>query len=357
MSEIKICRICLRTEAKLYKFDRFQLMYYYEEVMALKVNIKDGLPHYFCYECATLLHKFHKFKEKCYRGQKALKELLWKGAVSILGISLLINVNILLKIQFNLQITYELVYKLDRTALDLQSPLEVLTISDRVKTYVIRDDSVIKNIKEESTQDVEYNREHSYRNSFTDCEDDDHGESEIDLIEHNTEDEKPILCDSDKVEIALNGQPCSPTTVFLNDKEIKMKSENVKMNNDTVVAITPKAKKYKFVSNKKHAKFLDANHWKKINLSEEEAIEAFRARAENQKYLAAAFKCTDCFKGFSKLDMLTRHMQLRHNEAIGMNECRFCRMRFKWDCLLRKHMRAHFTKYECLRCHLVCPLE
>ncbi|RVE52100.1 hypothetical protein evm_003173 [Chilo suppressalis] len=310
-------------------------MYYYEEVMALKVNLKDGLPHYFCYECATLLHKFHKFKEKCYRGQKALKEMIWKGAI-----------------------TYEVVYKVDRTALNLQSPLEVLTVNNRVKTYVTNDSSETEDIKEETAQEIEYNRKLSYRSSFTDC--DDNGEPEIDLIEQDTEDEKPLLSDADKVEITLTQEePCSPTTVFIDEKKqiVKMKNETIKDSKESVITITPNAKKYRFVSNKKNTRFLDANHWRKVTLTEEEAVKEFRARAEDQKYLAASFKCTSCFKGFSKLDMLTRHLQLRHNEALGPNECRFCRMRFKWDCLLRKHMRQHFTKYECLRCHLVCPLE
>lgn len=38
MSSLKICRICLRTEAKMYNFNLYQLKLYYEEVMALKVR-------------------------------------------------------------------------------------------------------------------------------------------------------------------------------------------------------------------------------------------------------------------------------------------------------------------------------
>ncbi|XP_069355744.1 uncharacterized protein [Maniola hyperantus] len=87
MSELKICRICLRTESKVYNYEQFQLKSYYEEVLALKVSETDELPHYFCFECATLLHKFHKFKEKCYTGQKILKELLRKGPAGKIELS------------------------------------------------------------------------------------------------------------------------------------------------------------------------------------------------------------------------------------------------------------------------------
>lgn len=41
MSDLKICRICLRTEAKMYKYDRFHMRSYYEEVLGQKVKIDD----------------------------------------------------------------------------------------------------------------------------------------------------------------------------------------------------------------------------------------------------------------------------------------------------------------------------
>lgn len=37
MADLKICRICLRTGCKVYRYDRFNLKPYYEEVMAVKV--------------------------------------------------------------------------------------------------------------------------------------------------------------------------------------------------------------------------------------------------------------------------------------------------------------------------------
>ncbi|KAL0812110.1 hypothetical protein ABMA28_009490 [Loxostege sticticalis] len=458
MCDLKICRICLRTEAKMYKFDRFQLLYYYEEVMALKVNENDGLPHYFCYECATMLHKFHKFKEKCYTGQKALKEILWKGAIS-----------------------YELVYKVDRNFLNLQSPLNILKVevlSSNVKTYTTVDDEELNlDIKEE---DVDI----SYNNALSDCDDNQEifndeanqndekplllpGEKHLDKIDekpslleadsvmktvkhsrkksphssvmfandsnqgnekpllllddndtdtvlHSKENplhpatvfvdethhsnENPILLDDTDIQTSINNKkkPLRPTTVFIdetnednekpillledsdseivvpkkkktlcpttvfvddNKKIIIMENEPVKENKRRTIAISRNPKKFNFVTRKKKTTFLDASHWKKINLSEEEAVSNFRAKSEDSKYVGAPFKCTDCFKGFSKDEMLKRHKHLRHNVAIGEHECRFCKMRFKWDCHLRKHMCQHFVKYQCLRCDLVCYIE
>uniref|UniRef100_A0A2H1V291 SFRICE_006865 n=1 Tax=Spodoptera frugiperda TaxID=7108 RepID=A0A2H1V291_SPOFR len=39
MTDIKVCRICLRTEAKMYHYSSYRLKFYYEEVMALQASL------------------------------------------------------------------------------------------------------------------------------------------------------------------------------------------------------------------------------------------------------------------------------------------------------------------------------
>lgn len=87
MPELKVCRVCLNKDVTMYKYDRFQLKCFYEEIMAEKIDHRDGLPQCFCYECATMLYKFHKFKEKCKIGQKALKEILIKGNLTYTSVN------------------------------------------------------------------------------------------------------------------------------------------------------------------------------------------------------------------------------------------------------------------------------
>lgn len=99
------------------------------------------------------------------------------------------------------------------------------------------------------------------------------------------------------------------------DEEIVVKenhNEKKRTQNRTKTDFSGKKAKRFEISTKN---FLDPNHWLKINLTEEEALEEFRARAENQKYVSAAYKCSDCYKGFSKEDMLNRHIKLRHSEV------------------------------------------
>ncbi|XP_028179096.1 zinc finger protein 613-like [Ostrinia furnacalis] len=433
MSTLKICRICLRTGAKMYKFDRFQLLYFYEQVMSLKVNEKDGLPQYFCYECASLLQKFHEFKEKCFRGLIALKKMLWKG-----------------------QITYKAVDNVDRLSIKLLSPYDVLTVSKRVKTVSTIEKQEIDEIKDEDddisqkedntvsdsdrsyrdeivevkkrkvkrkkslTPDFENDEEHikdhkeESKSTFFDGDSDKEEEKvkshktksksrkslidkdrekplrdreakrkkksfyESDLEEDFTTEckvksressvsdfgditlidnepaiyveEKPMHSDTElDITFEDGSKPSSSTTIFVDEKkEIPPKKESKEK-----VKGTKGPKKTKW--NAKN-KVLESGNWKKYSLTEQEALEQFRAKAVDPKYIAAPFKCADCFKGFSKEEILKRHRRL-HDAAIGNFECRFCRMRFKIDCRLRKHMRAHYTKYECLRCNLICPIE
>lgn len=48
----------------------------------IKLSTRDGLPQWVCYECAMMLHKYHKFKEKCLQGQHVLKQVCLRGKVS-----------------------------------------------------------------------------------------------------------------------------------------------------------------------------------------------------------------------------------------------------------------------------------
>ncbi|CAH0596877.1 unnamed protein product [Chrysodeixis includens] len=336
MSQLKVCRICLRTEAKMYHFSLYQLKYYYEEVTALKVNEEDGLPQHFCYECATVLNKFHKFKEKCYYGQKLLKEMLWREPI-----------------------TYEAIYKIDRKDTMLQSPVQVITFTDHIKTYFTTDS--------QETEDFDEDKmiEKIEANYFSDASLSD-AEDPVDFLHNEKIFEEDIFGEKKKElekvpEIENNTQKIetdtlkdlepifSPKAVYVDNKKgvIDTKCENIK---------NKKNRNSSHWINSLH-KVLDKNNWKIYVLSEDEALKNFRARAEDQKYVNAAFKCKDCFKWFTKKDILNRHIMLRHVESLGSFECRFCRMRFKLGCYLRKHMQQHYTKFECLRCHLICPLE
>ncbi|KAJ2940902.1 hypothetical protein O0L34_g10163 [Tuta absoluta] len=385
MSDLKICRICLRAQCKVYKYDRYQLKPYYEEVMAQTMDTKDGLPNYFCYECASFLRKFHKFKEKCWTGQQVLKQIQASKK----------------------NITYEAVYKVDREQLKLKSPLDIIRVTKRVKTYIT--------LEKDDNSDTECERtdgEDEKEISITDIEDksaqiiceqptfNDNYDSDPNVTylgQSEFEDEKPVISYQDlisldnendtndvdpKIEHDDNIESDSSETVLADIKKDigaeKPVFVDVKKDVPLPKKETPKAKKKTNIKQKRSSilervlktkrkispKFkpkkdslLDKDNWKIYSLTEEEAVKEFQLRAENEKYKAAAFKCVDCFKGFSKEDMLKRHKQLRHSETLGKLECRFCHKRFNWESKLRRHMVEHFTRYKCLLCDIVMCVE
>ncbi|CAH2097877.1 unnamed protein product [Euphydryas editha] len=313
MADLKICRICLRTESKVYNYDQHQLKYYYEEVLALKLNEFDILPHYFCFECAMQLHKFHKFKEKSYRGQKILKDMLRKGPI-----------------------TYESIYKLNKAELNLESPLQRVTIFKEFNTTITRIENI--NLEDDDSFSIE------------DTDDIIDEKSTSPNVENIKSEQRLANVSLETVEDSYSiDDNC-------NDDAINTIIETDVHNTDLQTVIG-KQKGFKTKNKFKRIILMDGNNWKKIDLTEEQAIQEYRAKADDEKYKSATFKCTNCFKGFSKEEMLKRHNKLRHEESIGQFECYFCRTRFRWKCELRKHLRAHYCRYLCLRCRLVCPVE
>ncbi|XP_022834285.1 histone-lysine N-methyltransferase PRDM9-like [Spodoptera litura] len=362
MSDLKVCRICLCKDVKIYSYDRFHLKQYYEEVLRKKINKQDGLPNCFCYECASMLYKFHKFKEKCHRGEQALTELLWNGPITLSSIS-----------------------KIDRESNNLKSSINILSTNKRVRTYTIKSKTLkllkkeIKNVEPEFKIDYDsdssvdsknlaeiknemlYEKEeckmsketinNDFENVITGLETDDIFDDNEDIEESKQTEELNDFKDI-KEESTIDNNIDQENNYNIEIEEIKIIHKRKKAKKKNVEV---KSKKFEVLGTEDNK--LDPNHWLKINLSEEEALEGFTARAKDRKYLSAAYQCNDCYKGFSKEDMLNRHFKLRHCESVGPIVCRFCHMRFKWKCYLTRHITQHYTKYKCLRCDLICPLK
>ncbi|CAH2057447.1 unnamed protein product, partial [Iphiclides podalirius] len=372
-------------DVKVYKYDQFQLKLCYQELTALKITKRDVLPHYFCYECAILLHKFVKFKQKCYEGQKELRALLVRG-----------------------KITHDSVRRLKLKSTKFKPTLEVLTLNKRVRTFTFTDRKRIRRKLSECVEAVvtasspeivsagEENEGSEERNTDTSVDipetvPDDVKDEPNDLIfDLHEEADDPDDLDFNPAE----DNAMSLTTVFITEKEI-LKTEEVvveqvdETNGGNDVAVDKYAgliarrrknsvaskkdfkrrrqrkiegvrnnwgdRKYKFTVRQRRC--LDLNKWRKISLTEEEAVREFEKRASDPKYVQGTYTCKDCYKVFSKEDIMRRHMKLKHNPSIGRFECRFCRARFRLECHLRKHVRIHFTKYQCLVCNLVVAIE
>ncbi|XP_004922518.1 oocyte zinc finger protein XlCOF6 isoform X1 [Bombyx mori] len=382
MPELKVCRVCLNKDVTMYKYDRFQLKCFYEEIMAEKIDHRDGLPQCFCYECATMLYKFHKFKEKCKIGQKTLKEILIKGSL-----------------------TYTSVNRIDREKKNLKSNLGIVIANERVKTQVIRHRSSNYETRVPEIEKIEIDSQSDY----SDVQERNNSDYDIDetaVEEVVVEDKKnlelvftdnviPLLNEQEDkvftepllVDEKVDDEPIQPIEdpslkieedKFSSDDEVlikikkpviekrvtrKKKSDCIKNGKEIKKKLFKKPKKVedmeteKFKAETKRANYLNPKNWLTVYLSEEEAEKSFKAKAEDPKFLKSPFRCYQCYKGFSKQDMLDRHTKLRHSETLGPIECKFCHMRFKWKCFLNRHMPRHYTIYKCLRCNLTCTIE
>ncbi|XP_068625031.1 zinc finger protein 491-like [Battus philenor] len=369
MADLKICRICLRLGGKMYKYDQYQLKMYYEDVSSLKINRRDELPHSFCYECAALLYKFHKFKQKCHRGITELKAILPNGPI-----------------------THKSINKLKSKSKDFVPSLDIISCNERVKTYIINEKQIKVTEASLDKDDVEINNGDHDNENLDDIPDDNNVSDDVKAVEKLTNDElshSDSTVDNDPdYELHEDDTLSDLNTIFIPEKDVIkteearegipeaeskdgeiFKNTEIIESNDLIInkCVTKRKNKkinsirnirenkYKFTMRQK--KCLDSSKWRKISLTEEEAVKEFQKRASDPKYVQAMYHCKDCYKFFSKEDIMIRHFKLKHNPSIGPFECRFCHSRFRLECHLRKHIRMHYTRFECLVCNLVVAIE
>lgn len=199
------------------------------------------------------------------------------------------------------QLTYEAVYKIDQKIKKLQSTLQTINVTDKVKTFTIRDcehNSIVK------TEDIiknnaEYTCGNPKMNNFV--KNNINMACSVDTSDNDNQNDYRSYISED---------PTSPISLLIQeDKVVNLKSEDIKTTKTNNIEIG--------VTLKEFGKYLSEENWKKLILTEDEAVKEFRGKAEDPKYLDAAYKCLDCFKGFSKKDMLNRHVQCRHSEVFN----------------------------------------
>ncbi|XP_028029445.1 zinc finger protein 808-like [Bombyx mandarina] len=346
MSDLKVCRICLNIDVKMYEWEKHQLKDYYEQIMSTKLKKNDTLPRFFCYECAALLHKFYKFKNKCENGLNELKRLLGSGGV-----------------------TLQKVAKIDRATQNLDTTIGVTMITTRVKTYFERHRRILKRKSRENPSITSISLEMVNIPDDDQAEsiknDDDHNEineqSDIVTCEQESADKMDFLIDDDdKAENITEECTASDNNIEVNATDIQYEEVIKEIKLPKLYKKSKSKKKRKKIELKaieRKKRELNEKNWQRFYLTEEDAVNEFQSRAQDPKYISAVYKCTFCLKGFSKEDMMKRHNKLRHSESNGSIECRFCRIRFKWKSLLRRHIREHYNKYKCLRCDLIFSRE
>ncbi|XP_063370291.1 zinc finger protein ZFP2-like [Cydia amplana] len=88
-----------------------------------------------------------------------------------------------------------------------------------------------------------------------------------------------------------------------------------------------------------------------LYITREQCFEERERMALDQRYLASAYKCTDCVKGFSYKEGLHKHLQ-KHSKSNGDYECDVCKQRMSTEEKLLCHKKYHERRYRCPVCGL-----
>ncbi|XP_052746313.1 protein PFC0760c-like isoform X2 [Bicyclus anynana] len=134
--QLKICRICLDTDCKMFSMNQYKLEEVYQNMTGFSMGEDERVSQTFCVECAHRLVTFDKFREKSLQADLLLSELL-KKTKSVLFQSL-----------------KEEVMKIDRKNFGLTSNLgEKLLSYDAFDLYIQEDTQIEPNIECETYDD------------------------------------------------------------------------------------------------------------------------------------------------------------------------------------------------------------
>ncbi|XP_026333428.1 zinc finger protein 3 homolog [Hyposmocoma kahamanoa] len=352
MEQLKVCRICLITDVKMYNLQLSPLVTYFEPIIGLNPLSTMELPPYACYECATLLKKYYKFRERCLIGQSVLYGML----------------------QTTGQITSQDIKQVDRQELNLASPLAKSNISTtNPKAYTNDNSELIKNEPDDikdSTESMSVKNEDSCDVPFDNIVSSDDDEP-LSLHKSMKEKEKKKgksgrKKKEDVVEITDNVIPfpqelsTEPECTEIQTPAVPVKKKRGRPKKTDVpktVAKKEEKKKSRRTTNtggvSEDDNSVDLEDYATVvKLTFEEQLEEIKKREQSSNYQNAPFQCSLCYKGFIDTRAWEHHVG-KHDPSAGDIECPICKFRFKTKRKLQKHAANHEKKYACKSCSYV----
>ncbi|CAH0730888.1 unnamed protein product, partial [Brenthis ino] len=339
---LRVCRICLVMDVKMYHMSEHKLIIMYEQVTGVPINVEDRLPQMLCWECVARLSSANRFRETALKTQ-----------------GLLLN-----KLDMDRYVTLRDVKSISRAHNQLKSTLGL-------KVYEVNDNDL--HINENEIIKTERITEFNDGDDIAYCDINDtvpeiNDESEINDYKHidveikhevNNEiffEEYPAIFDSDD-DRALS-EVCKKKPKVKKKKlkiEKKVKEVKVKQKTEDDDNPTTTMDKYKRsdVKRRKLTDGLDESLFTITTLTYEEQIAEVERRQDTSSYKNAPYKCTLCYRGFLIRDRYDAHV-VRHSEQSGAYECFICKTRLKTARALRKHLTAqHTEKFSCKGCPFV----
>ncbi|XP_045456163.1 PR domain zinc finger protein 15-like [Melitaea cinxia] len=330
---LRVCRICLTMDAKMYHMSDHKLSLVYEQVTGVPVNIDDKLPQKLCYECAARLRSANVFRSKALRTQGLLLD----------------------KLDADRFMTIRDVKSISRAYNKLISTLgqKIYEVNDC--DLHINDNEVIKIEREASNdndnEEIHFNDDDEEIEDFkNDIEIKDESNNEIFFEEYpvfDSDDDRTLSVLKKKSRVKKK-----KVKVEKKVREVKEVREKKRCEEDNPSTTMDKYKKSD-VKRRKTTDGLDESLFTITTLTYEEQIAEVERRQEASAYKHAPYKCTTCYRGFQIRDRYDAHV-VRHSEQSGAYECFICKTRLKTARALRKHLTAqHTEKFSCKGCPFV----
>ncbi|XP_047542941.1 zinc finger protein 23-like [Vanessa atalanta] len=331
---LRVCRICLSMDVKMFHLTVNNLDTMYEQVTGLSINVDDKLPQKLCFECVARLSSANLFRSKALKTQ-----------------GILLN-----KLGTDRYITVRDIKSISRAHNQLISTLGQKVYEVNECDVLINDNEVIKIEREAKEADVD-EEELQFNDNDVECNDYKNVDVEI-KDESNNEiffEEYPVFDDSDD-DRTLSEVYKKKTKIKKKKLKIEKKIKEVKdkrRDEDDSPSTTMDKYKKSDVKRRKTTDGLDESLFTITTLTYEEQIAEVERRQEATSYQSAPFKCTTCYRGFQIRDRYDAHV-VRHSEQSGAYECFICKTRLKTARALRKHLTAqHTEKFSCKGCPFV----
>ncbi|XP_041983757.1 zinc finger protein 436-like [Aricia agestis] len=305
--EVKICRCCLSTERNVQQISLFRGLLM--DLGDIIVTETDGLPEWICWECAALLRKYVRFKQKVLNSHAVLYEHHSRCA------------------PFPIDGRDPELKKSTSPHLTLTSTLTLDSGTSHMGYHdPIVHEKLVNSFKLEEKWSIEdlinnHNITVKHEDALLDIQD--HMEfDDIGLTEPVQDESEPYVPKEEKKKTKKKGKT----------KVKKKKKDDEEQQYEPVQSAIRRPLE------------IDETKIKIIRLDPAEQLK--QMQEEKLKY---PYQCQLCHKGFNFDSKLQNHMA-KHSPSRGRYKCEACSMYFPSAYSQSVHARIHTLRYECRRC-------
>lgn len=252
-----------------------------------------------CWECLSILHKFHRFKKRAQTAQNILLQ------------STQTNIKCLSTLTQHTTLSYDYKYNFDT------DPLNRCDHIPKAETDLIKQELIDEN---------DDNIEHLDTDDSIDKSDFKDIIENIYVEEINTTIDKSIKPEKISNKIPIDNSLNEPQNVYTETIDTKPTKELVQTEINKKKRVKSKKVLHKADIEEKESE----NKFVKVVLSEEEMIKLREEKRNHHNYMKLPFKCDSCVLGFMREETYNLHVKKKHDPSIGNDVCKVCNIRFPY---------------------------